>query len=129
MRLDAGVRAGDDRHAAVVGIGDDAHRLVGGGAEQERGDAVDAGIDRAGEHGVLAVGRAFERDDLDLVAGRNELLVVVDGDAVDELQRPDAQDLVLGLRLRRRQGEPGCGQARQTAAVVSGRRADTMVTP
>ncbi len=76
------------------------HRLAGGGAEQEGGDAVDAGIDRAGEHRVLAVGRALERDHLDRVAGRDELLVEIDRDAVDELERSDPQDLVLGLVLR-----------------------------
>ena len=72
-------------------------RLVGGGAKKERGDAMDAGLDCAGEHRVLAVGRTFERHDLHLVAGRRELLVEVGGDAVDELERSDLQDLILGM--------------------------------
>ena len=124
--LDVGLDAGDHRHAAVVGVGDDHDRLAGGGAEQERGDAVDAGIDRAGEHRVLAVGRALERDDLHLVAGRDEFLVEIGRDAVDELERADLQDLVvLSLDLRR--------ERRDSAATTTGSASlvsrASMVTP
>src|SRR5262249_43414738 len=107
--IDARTDTGNNRHASVIGIGNNAHRLVGAGAKQERRDAMDAGIDGAAEDRVLAGGWAFERNDLHLVAGGDELLVVVDGDAVNELERPHPQHLVLSLRLGRGQDEPERG--------------------
>jgi len=81
-------------------FGHDQHRLARRGAEQERRDGVDAGVHRAGEHSVLAVGRALERNHLDGVTGGSELLVEVDGDAVDELQGSDLEHFILGVNLR-----------------------------
>ena len=56
-------------------------------------------------HRVLAVGRALERDDLDLVARGRELLVEVRRDAVDQLQRADLDDLFLGKTIGSQQAE------------------------
>src|SRR5262249_16215858 len=43
---------------------------------------------------------ALEWDDLNRVAGRNELLVEVGRDAVDEFQGADLEHLILGMNLR-----------------------------
>ena len=80
------------------------------GAKQERGDAVDAGVDRAGQHRVLAVGRALERNDFDRVTGRRELLIEIRRDAVDELEGPDAENLfILGVAGHGDQEQDGGG--------------------
>jgi hypothetical protein len=109
-RLDVGVHTGHDRHAAVVGVGDDHHRLAGCGPEQEGRDAVDAGVHRAGEHRILPVGWALERYDFDGEAGGDELLVEVGGDAVDELQGSDLEHLVLGMNLRGERDRHRCDE-------------------
>jgi hypothetical protein len=98
--LDVGFGVGDDAHAAVRGGRDDLDRLAGRSAKQERGDAVDAGIDGAGQHRILAVGRVFEGNDFDLIAGRRELLVEIGGDAMNEFQRAHPQHLVVRVSRR-----------------------------
>ena len=94
-RLDVGLHARDDRHAAIALRGEDHERLARGGAERRGSDAERAEIDRAGDDRVLAVGRALERNHLDLVAGGRELLVEVRRDAVDQLERADLDDFLL----------------------------------
>src|SRR6202043_3162072 len=78
-RLDVGFRVCDDAHAAVGRGRDDYDRLTGRSAEQKRGNTVNAGVDGASQHRILAVSRALEGNDFDLVARRRELLVEVGG--------------------------------------------------
>ena len=66
-------------------------------------------------HRILAVGRALERDDLDLVARRRELLVEIGRDAVDQLERADPETLSSALAF-------GAAITNETAANKTGRR-------
>ena len=75
----------NDRHAAVAGRGNYHDRLAGGGAEQCSGNAERAEIDRLGHDGVLAFGRRFERQHLDLVPRRHELIVEIGRYGMDQL--------------------------------------------
>src|ERR1700730_4503947 len=82
--------------------------------------AVVEGVDGAGELRILAVGRTLEWIDLDRVARRDELLIEIGGDAVNELQRSDLEYLVFRSCLLRPRnghccedngyGEPGGSQ-------------------
>ncbi len=83
---------GDHGHALVAGRGDHHHRLMRGGAQDAGGDAESGEIDRFRDHGVLALGRAFERDHLDFIAGGGEALVEIRRDRMDQLQRPHLDD-------------------------------------
>ena len=49
---------GDDGHALVAGRAEHHDRLMRRGAQDRGGDAEGAEIDRLGDHGGLAVGRA-----------------------------------------------------------------------
>ena len=77
MSRDARPGLGHHAHAAVAEGADHHDGLARRGAERAGGDAEAAEIDAAGHHGVLAVGRAVEGDDLDASgrrarsAGRN----------------------------------------------------------
>ena len=86
--------------AAVIGVGDDHHGLAGCGAQQECCDAMDAGVDGAGEYRILAVGRALERDHLDGVTGGSKFLIEIGRNAVDKLQGPNLENFILGMNFR-----------------------------
>ncbi len=81
------VLAGDDRHALVAGGPEHDDRFVGSGAQDAGGDAESAEIDGSGDDGGFAVGRAFERDDVELVARGQEAFVEPWRDRVDQLER------------------------------------------
>src|SRR5690606_36584821 len=95
-RIDRRVFACDDRHAAVARRTDDYHRLASSGAERGHRESVDSKIDRTSDDSVLAVGRALERHDLDLVTRGHELLIEVRRDPEDQLERTDLDDPVGG---------------------------------
>lgn len=87
-RGDLRVLARDDRHALVAFRTVDDDRLVRD-CPQDRGrDAESPVIYRAGDGRVLAIGGGRERDDVKPIASRQEPLVEVGGDRMNELQKP-----------------------------------------
>ena len=110
--IDRRVFPSDDCHALVAGGTKNDHRFVRRGAENPGRDAERAKIDRSGDDRGFAVGRAFERHDVELVALGQKPLIKPGRDRVDQLQRPHLDRHRFGLRDAKAQ-HGRCGQSRR----------------